>query len=128
MWMLKADSPLLIRVEDVVLALHRHMACVPAVGGGGVSGKLTARGIVVEQGVSPAARRWKPSAVLFDDECLREDIRHIHDEGGLRALLRLPLQLRDLGPFREGLAVAGNASLVGVDHRRVGYDDLEYLV
>jgi hypothetical protein len=66
--------------------------------------------------------------VLFDDESLREDVWHIHGKGGLRALLRLPLELDDLGAIRERLAVARNAGLVRLDHRRVGDDDLEHFV
>jgi hypothetical protein len=61
-------------------------------------------------------------------ESLLEDVWHIHGEGGLRALLRLPLELDDLGAIRERLAVARNAGLVRLDHRRVGDDDLEHFV
>src|SRR5437660_5099454 len=46
-------SPLLVRVEDVVLALHRHMTCVPAVGFGLVGGHLAGRSVMVEERVSP---------------------------------------------------------------------------
>src|SRR6516165_11790608 len=99
-------------MEDVVLLLHRHMACVPAIGGSRVGYKLVGRGVIVEQGVSPAAGVRKPLAVLLDDERLRESVRHIHDEGGLRALPEAPLELRDLGAFWERLTVAGNAGLV----------------
>src|SRR5690348_10337463 len=99
-------------MKDVVLRLYRRMARVPAVREArGVGGELVGLGVVVEQRVSPAAALRKALAVLLDDERLRENIRHVHREGRLGALLRLPLQLRDLRAFRERLAVAGNAGL-----------------
>src|SRR2546430_6715709 len=88
-------STLLVRVEYVVLCLHCHMACVPAVGFGLVRCHLAGRGVMVEERVSPAAGLRKPLAVLLDKESLRGGVRHIHDEGGLRALLEAPLELRD---------------------------------
>src|SRR5262249_8137452 len=60
-------SPLLVRVEDVVLALYRHMACVPAIGGSRVGYHLAGRDVMVELGVSPAACVRKPLAVLLDE-------------------------------------------------------------
>src|SRR3954470_2810749 len=121
-------STLLVRVEDVVLRLHGHMARVSAVRGAGIGREIVGCGFVVEQGVSPSAALRKSLAVLFDDEGLREDIRHIHDERRLRALLRLPLKLHDLGAIRERLPVVRNAGLVGLDHGRIGHDQLEHLV
>src|SRR4051812_39403519 len=38
---------------------------------------------------------------------MEKDVRHIHSELGLRALLRLPLELHDHGAIRESLAIAG---------------------
>src|SRR5262245_41277589 len=58
-------SPLLVWMKDVVLRLHRHMACVPAIGCSRVGYKLVGRGVIVEQGISPAARVRKPLAVLL---------------------------------------------------------------
>src|SRR5262245_18763536 len=81
------DSTLLVRVEDVVLALHRYMACVPAVGFGLVGRHLAGRDVMVEEGVSPAAGLRKPLAVLLDEESMSGGVRHIHDEGGRRALV-----------------------------------------
>src|SRR3954469_18023297 len=120
--------PVLIRVEDVVLALYRHMTRVTTVGGRRIGRKLAAGGVVVEHSVPPTAGRRKFSAVFLDDESLGEDVRHIDDELGIRALLRLPLQLHDPGAVRKSLAVAGNAGLVSLDHRRVGDDDLEHFI
>src|SRR6266446_4116351 len=117
-------SPLLVRVEDVVLRLYRYMACVTAVGFGLVGCHLAGRGVMVEECISPAAGLRKSLAVLLDEERLRGGGRYIHDEGGLRALLEAPLELRDLGAFRETLAVARNAGLVRLDHGRVADDDL----
>src|SRR5215471_5483132 len=59
-------SPLLVGMEDIVLVLHRQMACVPAVSGSRIGCKLIGPGIIVEQGVSPAAGVWKSLAVLLD--------------------------------------------------------------
>src|SRR5262245_45491858 len=103
-------------MEDVVLALHRHVTRVPAVGLGLVSGHRPGLDVMVEQRVPPAAGLRKPLAVLLDEESLRGSVRHIYDERGFSALLETPLELRDLGAFRKGLAVAGNAGLVSLDH------------
>src|SRR5580704_3969357 len=115
---IQRGSTLLVRMEDVVLRLHGHMARVSAVRGTGIGRELVGCGFVVEERVSPSAAFRKSLAVLFDDESLREDVWHIHDEWGLRALLRLPLEFRDLGAIRERLAVARNAGLVRLDHGR----------
>src|SRR5947207_14490678 len=115
-------STLLIRMEDIVLVLHRHMAHLPAVSFGLVGRHVAGRDIMVEERVSPAAGRRNPLAVLLDDESLSGGVRHIYDEGGLRALLEAPLELRDLGAFRETLTIARNAGLVRLDHSRIGYD------
>src|SRR5439155_1807944 len=95
--------------------LNRHMAYVPAVGFGLVGRHVAGRDVMVEERVSPAAGRRKPLAVLLDDKSLRGGVRHIHDEGGLRALLEAPLELPDPGPIRERLSVARNAGLVRLD-------------
>src|ERR1700683_3435871 len=105
-------STLLVRVKNVVLRLHSRMARVSAVRRAGVGAELVRRRIVVEQRVSPSAAFGKSVAVLFHDESLLENVRHINDEGGLGALLRLSLELHDLGAVRERLAVPGDARLV----------------
>src|SRR5882762_8521398 len=102
------------------------MTYVPAIGGSRVGYHLAGRDVMVEERVSPAAGLRKSLAVLLDEESLRGGVRHIHDEGGLRALLEAPLELRDLGAFRERPAVAGHAGFVSIDHRWVGDDDLEH--
>jgi hypothetical protein len=48
----------------------------------------------------------KPLALLFDEESLSEQVRYIQVEGGLRALLGLPLEFHYLGAVRERLTVA----------------------
>src|SRR5262245_50911138 len=85
------SSTLLVRVEDVVLRLHSHMARVSAIGGAGIGCKLVGCSVVVEQRVSPSATVRKFLAVLFHDEGLRKHVWHIHGEGRLGALLRRPL-------------------------------------
>src|SRR5262245_45581299 len=80
-----ARSPLLVRMEDEVLALHRHVAGVPTVGGGRVGRELVRGGVVVEERVSPSTGPRESLAVLLDDERLREDVRYIHGEGRLGA-------------------------------------------
>src|SRR5271170_6854773 len=84
-------STLLVRVEDVVLRLHWRMARVSAVREAfGVGGELVRGSIVVEDSVSPPAAFRESLAVLFHDESLLKDVWHVHDEGGLGALLGLP--------------------------------------
>src|SRR4029077_12685086 len=89
-------SPRLIGMEDVVLALHRHMAYVSAVGFGLVGRHRAGRDVMVEDRVSPTAGIRKSLAVLLHEKSLCRGIRHIHREGGLCALLEAPLELRDL--------------------------------
>src|SRR5262245_30147069 len=86
--LMRVSLPLLVRMEDVVLVLHRHMAHVPAVGLGRV-GRHPAVRFMVEDRVSPATGLRKALAVLLHDEGLRGRIRHLHLEGSLRALLQL---------------------------------------
>src|SRR5437588_7717485 len=121
-------STCLVRMENVVFRLHGHMTRVSAIRGTGIGGELVGCGFVIVQRVSPSAAFRKSVAVLFHDESLREHVWNIHHEGGLCALLRLPLQLHDFGAIRESLAVTSNAGLVGVDHDRIGDDHLEYFV
>src|ERR1700722_6641495 len=125
----RSGSTLLVRVEDVVLCLHWRMARESAVRRTfGIGGELVRWGIVVEHRVAPPAAFCKSLAVLFHDESLLKDVWHIHDEGSLRALLRRPLELRDLGTVRERLAVARNAGLERLDHDRIANDHLEPFV
>src|SRR4249919_440814 len=97
-------------MEDEVLLLNFQVARVAAVGfAGGIGGERVVLGVVVEQRIAPTAALRKTLAVLLDDERLGEDVRYIDDERRLRALLRLPLKLRDLRSIREGLAIARDA-------------------
>ena len=122
-------SALLVRMEDVILRGHFDVARVAAVGDAGGVGAVGIRGrVVVDQRIAPAAAPGKALAVLLDHEGLREHVGHVDDERRLGALLELPLQLGDLGAFRERLAVAGNARLVGLDHDGIGHDHLQHLV
>src|SRR4029453_12490258 len=103
-------------MEDVILALHRNVACLAAVGWGVLVGcPLVGLGVIVEERVPPAAGLRKPLAVLLDDESLGEYVGHIDVERLHGGLLRLPLQLHDLGALGERLAVAGHAGLVSLD-------------
>src|SRR5260370_8194980 len=93
------------------------MARVSAVGGAlSIGRELVRCGFVVEHRVSPSAAFRESLAVLFHDECLAKDVWNIHDEGGLRALLRLPLDFRDHGALRERWAFARNAAFVRFYH------------
>src|SRR5271170_3820538 len=107
-----AGSTLLVRVEDVVLRLHSLMARRPAVYGTRISRELVRCRFVVEHRVSPSAVVLQKSfAVLLHNESLLKDVWHIHDERSFRALLRLPLELRDLGAIRERLAITRDTVL-----------------
>ena len=62
-----APSTLLVRVEDMVLRLHFHMARVSAVrDAGGIGRPLVSCGVVVEQGVAPSAavRSGEPQRIV----------------------------------------------------------------
>ena len=61
-----------------------------AVRGRRVGGEFVRRGVIVEQRVSPAAGIRKSLAVLLDDEGLREDVRHIHDEWSFKKSTEAP--------------------------------------
>src|SRR6202041_3631839 len=121
-WRQACGLTFLVRVENVVLRLHRRVARVSAVWGAGIGRELVRYRVVVEQRVSPTAGFRKSLAVLFHDKSLGEDVWHVHDEGSLGALFRLPLELHDHGAIRERLAVARSAGLVRVDHLRIGDD------
>src|SRR5580658_2276988 len=125
----RRGSTLLVRVEDVVLRLHRRMARVSAVGEAfGIGRELVRCDVVVEHRVSPPAGFRKSLAVFFHHEGLGKEVWHVHGELGLRTLLLLPLELHDHGALRERLAVAGNTGLVRRDHLRIGDDYLKYFV
>ncbi len=120
---IRPTLPHLVWMEDVILRLHRRMACISAIREAcGVGSKLARCGFIIEHRVSPAPRPWKPLAVLFHDEHLFENVRYFHDERSLRAQLVLPLQLHDHGAIRKFLAVAGHAAFVCAYHLRIGDD------
>jgi hypothetical protein len=59
-------SPLLVRMEDEVLALYCQMARMPAIGRSRVRYHLAGLGFMVEQRVAPATSLRKSLAVLLD--------------------------------------------------------------
>src|SRR4029077_12876560 len=75
----------------------------------------------------PTTAFRKSLAVLFHEKCLREYIWHIDDERSLGALLRLPLELRDLGALRERLAVARNSTFECLDDGWIADYHLEHV-
>src|SRR5438045_2280004 len=82
------DLPRLVRMEDEILALHRRVAGVAAVGGSIlVRRPFRGRSVIVEERVAPAAALREPLAVLLDNKSLREDVRHIDGERRFGALL-----------------------------------------
>jgi hypothetical protein len=98
-------------VEDVVFALL-SLARVSAIcNTGGIDRHLAGRGVVVEERVAPSAA-VRNLLLSFSMKKACVGASGIHDEGAPRiALLEAPLELRDLGTFRERLAVAGNADM-----------------
>src|SRR5579859_297739 len=121
-----ATSPLLIRVEDIVLRLHYRMARVSTVNYTVlVRRKRIGGGVVVERHVSPSAGGRKALAVLLDEEEVLQAGGHIHVKRGLRALLEPVFDFRDLGSIRERGAVPRNARPVSVDHRGICHHDLQ---
>src|SRR5262245_66521754 len=110
-------SPLAIRREDVILLRHSRMAEEPTIDDTGLVGReAVRRDIIVERGIGPTLRVRVFLLVLFNEEDVLKVVRDPHKEGRLIALLRFPLDLRNLGAVRERLAVAREAGLVGVDH------------
>src|SRR5271156_3112224 len=47
---------------------------------------------------------------------------HRRPTGFIGIYFRVPMDLRHLGAIRKGLAVTGNAGLIGVDHHRIPED------
>src|SRR6202142_1418466 len=87
---------LLVPVEDVVLRFHSRMTRISAVCGAfGVGSERDRRSVVVEHRISPAAAFRESLAVLLHHKSLCKDIGDIDRERRFRALLRLPLELRD---------------------------------
>src|SRR5271165_2953614 len=83
---------LLVRVKDVVLRLHSHMARVSAVCEAFlIRRELVRCSIVIEHCVTPPAGFWESLAVLLHDKSLLKDVWHINGELSFRAFLRLPL-------------------------------------
>src|SRR5262245_49165906 len=90
--------------EDVVLLGHDRMASEAAVDDSGLVGREgVGCGLIVEDCISPPLRVRESLAVLFDEENVLEGIRYPHRKRRLRALLRFPFDLHDLGSVREGL-------------------------
>src|SRR4029077_7169113 len=67
-------------------------------------------------------------AVLFHEKEVRQRVRYIHNERGFRALLRLPLDLRDFGTVGERLAVARNAGFESGNYRWIAEDHFQPVV
>src|SRR6266446_3216131 len=79
----KSGSPLLVRVENIVLRLHDGMAGVPAVGATVFVGReRVGRGAIVERGISPSAGGRKPHIILLDEKHVLQDIRHVYGKWG----------------------------------------------
>src|SRR6267154_3226973 len=119
----QAGSPILVGVEDVILCLHGHMAYVPASGCAAFVGRESSRRrVIVKLGVCPSAGVRKFLAVLFPEKKVCQRVRHFHGERSFRALLRFPLDLRDLGTLGERLAVARNTGFVSGNYRWIAED------
>jgi hypothetical protein len=102
------------------------MASVPAIDDAGRIGReLVGRGLIVKHGVCPSLRVRESLAIFLNEKNVLQGVRHPYKKGGLSALLRFPLDLRNLGALRERLTVTGNASPVGIDHRGIGDHHLE---
>src|SRR6478736_9621210 len=113
--------------EDVVAFLHDRMARVAALGIVPLRRRVTqcARGervggrVIFERAVSPSAAVCEPLAVLHHEVGVVLGAWHRRLTGVRFFFRRGPMDLRHLGAVREWLAVAGNASLVGIDHHGV---------
>ena len=76
-------------------------------------------GVILECGPSPPSAVREPLAVLHHEVYVMLGTRHRRRWERLH-LFRVPVDLRYPGAVGERLAVAGNAGLVGRDHRRIG--------
>ena len=83
------------------------------------------RRVILELGISPSAAVREPLGVLRHEIYVMETARHYRVAGLVVSLLRVPMDLRHLGAVGERLAVAGNACLVGLDHRGIAEDRLD---
>src|SRR5579871_6982371 len=122
-------SPHLVRVEDVILNLHFHMAHVPTSGGAGFIGRESGRRrVIVKLGVSPSAGLREFLAVLLHEEKVCQGVRHVYDKRRFGALLWFPLDLCDLRALREWLAVPRNTRFESGNYRGIAEDYFQPVV
>src|SRR5580698_1122385 len=118
-----AVSPHLVRMKDVILRLDGHMTSPPAPRGTGfIHRESRRRRVIIKLRIPPSAGVRKSLAVLLHEEEVCQRVGHIHGKLRFLALLRLPLDLGDLGALGKRLAVARNARLVGRNDRGIAQD------
>ena len=79
-------------------------------------------GVIVELRVAPAPGLGKSLAVPRDEVDIVERTWDARGSGRLGALLRLPMNFRELGAIGKRLATIRNAGLISCDHHRIGDD------
>src|SRR3954463_12501659 len=84
-------STLLVRMENVVLRFHGHVARLSAVLKRGIWCELVRWSVIVEHGVSPSPGLRESLAVLLHYESLLKHIGNTHCKGRFRALFLRPL-------------------------------------
>src|SRR5262249_16914748 len=127
MWPIR--SPLSVIRENVISFLHYSVAREPALGvvrlrrliSLGARPESIGRGAINEHGPSPPAAISEPLAVLHHEIHIMLGARHRRIREVL-VLFRVPMDLRHFRTVGERLAVAGNTSLVGVDHHGISED------
>jgi hypothetical protein len=82
--------------------------------------------------LSPPVRVGESLTVFLDEldlsQVTRHRVRGAHGKRGGGEFFRSPLDLRDLGALGEGLAIAGNTLLVGVDHHGIRKDKSDHVL
>src|SRR6266404_330016 len=123
-------SPLPVLRENVVAVLRYRVAREPALGvvplrwlvSHGEGPERIRGALIHERGPPPSAAVREPLAVPHHEINVMQGTWHRRLTGARLVLFRVPMDLRHLGTVWERLAVAGNASLVGVDHHGIPED------
>jgi hypothetical protein len=68
---------------------------------------------------TPAVRLQKSPGVLLDERNRFQSVRHHHETGRFRVLFLGPLDPHNHEAVGKGLAFAGSAFLLGVDHHGI---------
>src|SRR5271155_4518363 len=128
-------SPVPVIGENVIFCLHCRVAREPALGVvplrwlvfQGAGRERVGRCVIVERAVPPSATVREPLAVLHHEIDVMLGTWHRRRTGFTGIHFRVPMDLHHPGAIRKGLAVTGNARLIGVDHHGIPEDCSELI-